>query len=120
MQAEIAVGVELALMPEYAELTVAGKDDPAVSILELGDLTDKLLGHPGMPPRFALFCKRNAGALLVKAHFAVSLYDKCSPATSGKLYWAGSSKTHASPVIKRAWWSASRFPRSRSSPRRRA
>src|SRR5215831_11251192 len=43
VQAEIAVGVELALVPEYADLVVSGEDDAAVSVLELGDLPDILL-----------------------------------------------------------------------------
>src|SRR5215470_7780567 len=50
VQAEIAVGVELALVPEYADLVVSGEDDAAVSVLELGDLPDILLGHAAAPP----------------------------------------------------------------------
>src|SRR5262249_38309528 len=45
VQAEIAVGVEFAGMPEYADLIVADKDDAAVTILELRELGDEFLGH---------------------------------------------------------------------------
>src|SRR5262249_16649159 len=50
MQAEIAVGVKLALVPEYADLIVPGKDDAAVAVLELSGLPDVLLGHAAAPP----------------------------------------------------------------------
>src|ERR1019366_9441783 len=45
MQAEIAVGVELPLVPEHTDLVVADKNDAAVAVLELRKLTDELLGH---------------------------------------------------------------------------
>ena len=50
MQAEIAVGVELALVAEYADLVVSGEDDAAVTVLEFGDFSDVLLGHAATPP----------------------------------------------------------------------
>src|SRR5262249_50618345 len=50
VQAEIAVGVELTLVPEYADLVVSSEDDSAVAVLELSGLTDVLLGHAAMPP----------------------------------------------------------------------
>jgi hypothetical protein len=34
VQTEIAVGVERALVPEYADLVLSGEDDPAVAVLE--------------------------------------------------------------------------------------
>jgi hypothetical protein len=49
VQAEIAVSVKLALVPEHPDLVVAGEDDPAITILELSDLTDELLGHADAP-----------------------------------------------------------------------
>src|SRR5262245_32181606 len=49
MQAEIAVGVELAFMPEYADLVLTGENDAAIAVLELRDLTDELLGHADAP-----------------------------------------------------------------------
>ena len=48
MQAEITVGVELALVAEYTDLLLANKHDPAIAILEFGDFGDKFFSH-GMP-----------------------------------------------------------------------
>src|SRR5262245_11358339 len=45
MQAEIAVGVELAFVPEHPDLVLTGEDDAAIAVLELRDFTDVLLGH---------------------------------------------------------------------------
>src|SRR5262245_34081678 len=53
VHAEIAVGVELALVPEYADLVVPGKDDAAVAVLELSGLPDVLLGHAAAPPWYS-------------------------------------------------------------------
>jgi hypothetical protein len=50
VQAEIAVGVELTLVSEYADLVVSSEDDSAVAVLELSGLPDVLLGHAAMPP----------------------------------------------------------------------
>ena len=50
VQAEIAVGVELPLVSEYADLVVSSEDDSAVAVLELSGLSDVLLGHAAMPP----------------------------------------------------------------------
>jgi hypothetical protein len=50
VQAEIAVGIELPLMPKYADLVVPGEYDPAVPIRKLSDFTDILLDHIGTPP----------------------------------------------------------------------
>ena len=50
MQAEIAVGVELAFVAEDADLVLAGENDPAIAVLELSGLTDVLLGHAATPP----------------------------------------------------------------------
>ena len=50
MQAEIAVGVELPLVSEYADLVVSSEDDSAIAVLELSGLSDVLLGHAAMPP----------------------------------------------------------------------
>src|SRR5450432_912812 len=41
MQAEIAVGEELSLVPEHADLVVADKNNAAVAVLELRNLTDE-------------------------------------------------------------------------------
>jgi hypothetical protein len=45
MQAEIAVSVEFAIMPKYADFVVADKHDPAVAVLEFGKFRHKFLGH---------------------------------------------------------------------------
>src|SRR5690242_8987072 len=45
MQAEIAVGVEFAIVPEHADLVVADKDDAAVAVLEFGKFPDEFFGH---------------------------------------------------------------------------
>src|SRR5262245_51613364 len=45
MQAVIAVGVELAAVPEHADLGIAHEHDAAVAVLELGCLANELLGH---------------------------------------------------------------------------
>src|SRR5262245_14219705 len=45
VQAEIAVGVELAFVPEHPDLVLTGENDSAVAVLELRDFTDVLLGH---------------------------------------------------------------------------
>ena len=50
VQTEIAVGVERALVPEYADLVLAGEVVPAVAVLEFRGLTDVLLGHAATPP----------------------------------------------------------------------
>jgi hypothetical protein len=45
MQAEIAVGVEFAVVPEHADLVVADKDNAAVAIFEFGKSRDEFFGH---------------------------------------------------------------------------
>src|SRR5262249_57511173 len=50
VQAEIAVGVELTLVPEYADLVVSGEDDSAVAVLELPGVSPALPPHPALPP----------------------------------------------------------------------
>src|SRR5262249_60761440 len=50
VQAEIAVGVELTFVSEYADLVVSSEDDSAVAVLVLRGLPDVLLGHAAMPP----------------------------------------------------------------------
>src|SRR5262249_16468216 len=45
VQAVIAVGVELAAVPEHADLGTADEHDAAVAVLELGCLANELLGH---------------------------------------------------------------------------
>jgi hypothetical protein len=45
MQAEIAVGVILSLMPEHTDLVVTNENDAAVAVLELRGLSNELLGH---------------------------------------------------------------------------
>src|SRR5579864_6296399 len=54
VQAEIRVGVELALVPEYADLVVADEDDAAVAVLELFKLCHEFFGHLRLYPRFTL------------------------------------------------------------------
>src|ERR1700686_1407738 len=51
VQAEIAVGVELAFVAEHADLVIADKDDPPVAVLEFRKLCDKFFRH--MPFTFA-------------------------------------------------------------------
>src|SRR6202035_4372144 len=51
VQAEIAVGVEFALVAEHADLVVADKDDPPIAVLELRKLCDEFFRH--MPFTFA-------------------------------------------------------------------
>src|SRR5580704_14174528 len=45
VQAEIAVGVEFALVAEHADLVVADKDDPPIAILEFRKLRDEFFRH---------------------------------------------------------------------------
>src|SRR5262245_29637676 len=45
VQAEIAVGVELAFVSKNADLVLTGEDDSAIAVLEFRDFTDVLLGH---------------------------------------------------------------------------
>jgi hypothetical protein len=45
VQAEIAVGVVLTLMPEHADFVVADKPDAAIAILHFRRLRDELLSH---------------------------------------------------------------------------
>src|SRR5580704_16036932 len=45
VQAEIAVGVEFALVAEHADLVVADKDDPPIAILEFRKLCDEFFRH---------------------------------------------------------------------------
>src|ERR1700722_10018405 len=45
VQAEIAVGVEFALVAEHADLVVADEDDPPIAILELRKLCDEFFRH---------------------------------------------------------------------------
>src|SRR3984957_16486801 len=45
VQAEIAVGVEFALMAEHADLIVADKDDPPIAIIEFRKLCDEFFRH---------------------------------------------------------------------------
>src|SRR5215211_1596774 len=56
MQADIAVGIELAVVPEHADLAISGEDDAALAIVDFRSLTDKLLGHssPTLPGRLLL------------------------------------------------------------------
>src|SRR5580692_9108224 len=49
MQAEIAVGVELAFMPEHADLVVTDKNNAAVAVFHFGEFCDEFLGHPIRP-----------------------------------------------------------------------
>src|SRR5215472_2690747 len=69
VQAEIAVGVELALVPEHADLVVADEHDAAVAVLELRKLCHEFFGHFVHYPRFTqamavVPCRRGP------AHFA--------------------------------------------------
>src|SRR4029079_3557443 len=45
MQAVIRVGVEFALVFEHPDFIVADKDDAAIAVLELRELTDELFSH---------------------------------------------------------------------------
>jgi hypothetical protein len=45
MQAVVAVGVIGPILEEHPHFMLAGDDDPAVSILEVGDFGDETLGH---------------------------------------------------------------------------
>src|SRR5262245_14278803 len=45
MHAVIRIGVVVAVLEEHADLVLAGDDDAAVSVLQLGRLGDKTLGH---------------------------------------------------------------------------
>src|SRR5262249_24839629 len=57
VQAVIAVGVELAAVPEHADLCIADEYDAAVAVLELGCLANELLGHECsyLPPTTSSF-----------------------------------------------------------------
>src|SRR5215470_3069992 len=57
MQAGVAVGVELAVVPEDADLDIAVKHDPAVAVLEFRRLANKFLGHirTVLPTRYRLW-----------------------------------------------------------------
>src|SRR5204863_4239856 len=74
MQAEIAVGVELALVAEHADLVLAGENDAAIAVLELGDLTDVLLGHAAPVLLEFGFLK---GAMLIVPAVARAPVDAC-------------------------------------------
>jgi hypothetical protein len=71
MQAEIAVGVEFAIVPEHPDLVVAEKDYAAVAVLELGKFRDEFLGHNDTPWRptlgFILFGPFGVRLLVVLA-----------------------------------------------------
>src|SRR5262249_4605006 len=54
MQAIIAIGVIGTVLEEYANFMLAGHDDPAVSILEIRGLGDKLFGYSGYPQKQAI------------------------------------------------------------------
>src|SRR6204780_3940453 len=45
VQAEIAVGVEFALVAEHADLIVTDKDDPPIAVLEFRKLCDEFFRH---------------------------------------------------------------------------
>src|SRR5579864_6821421 len=45
VQAEIAVGVEFALVAEHADLVVTDKDDPPIAVLEFRKLCDEFFRH---------------------------------------------------------------------------
>ena len=49
MQAEVAVGVEGALVLENADLVLADADDLTVAVLEFGRFSNELLGHERIP-----------------------------------------------------------------------
>src|SRR5262249_40479502 len=56
VQADIAVGVELALVLEDPDLALPDEDDAAVAVADFRSLTDKFLGHssPTLPVARAL------------------------------------------------------------------
>src|SRR6202161_255516 len=45
VQAEIAIGVEFALVAEHADLIVADEDDPPIAVLEFRKLCDEFFRH---------------------------------------------------------------------------
>jgi hypothetical protein len=49
MQADVAVGVELAFVAEDADFALADLDDLALAVFKLGCLSDKLFGHGRTP-----------------------------------------------------------------------
>src|SRR5580698_3804691 len=51
VQAEIAIGVEFALVAEHADLVVTDKNDPSIAVLEFRKLRNELFGH--LPFTFA-------------------------------------------------------------------
>src|SRR5580693_7551440 len=67
MQAEIAVGVEFALVAEHADLVVADEDDPPIAVLEFRKLCDEFFRHmpftstfhPDDPPLRGAACDSN-------------------------------------------------------------
>jgi hypothetical protein len=58
VQTEIRIGVERAVVAEYADLVVADKDDAALYILEVGQLGDEFFRHR----RFQLYAFYIPGA----------------------------------------------------------
>src|SRR5215468_803418 len=46
VQADVAVGVELALVLEHPDLAVTDEDDAAIAVLDFRSLADELFGHP--------------------------------------------------------------------------
>src|SRR5262249_44691470 len=86
---EIAVGVELAFVPEHADLVLPGKDDAAVAVLEFTDLTDELLGHAAAPPwtsRCSLLGRPAGDSRPQRRRPMTLVYYNCSKATSGSGY----------------------------------
>ena len=45
MQAEIAVGVKLALVLEHTDLVVADEHDPAIAVVHFGNFCDEFFRH---------------------------------------------------------------------------
>src|SRR5580704_2088112 len=64
VQAEIAVGVEFALVPEHADLVVAHKDDPPIAVLEFRKLCDELFRHLPYTSGFTLLAAVSVGGFL--------------------------------------------------------
>jgi hypothetical protein len=63
------------VVPEYADLVVAGKNDTAVAVFELGKLRNEFLGH-----RY-----RTSGITLWASHLGVSSCGLC--ASGHCLFW---------------------------------
>src|SRR5712671_4929423 len=60
VNAKIAVGVELSVVPEHADLVIAEKNDAAVAVLELRSLADEFFRHPSVFPVFWFVSRRSA------------------------------------------------------------